>query len=101
MPLGEPPTAIDSLAADRPSVSGFPTPLVTLSEDALAHNLQTMAAWCASAGVGLAPHGKTTMSRVLWQRQLDAGAWGITVATPWQASVEPRPWPVRRTPQRG
>src|SRR5690625_5931542 len=27
------------------------------------------------------------MNRRLWRRQLDAGAWGITVATPWQASV--------------
>ena len=87
MPLGGPPAAIDTLVADRPSLSDFPSPLITLSEAALAHNLHTMAAWCASAGVGLAPHGKTTMSRVLWQRQLDAGAWGITVATPWQASV--------------
>ncbi|WP_256030591.1 hypothetical protein, partial [Leifsonia xyli] len=27
------------------------------------------------------------MNRELWQRQLDAGAWGITLATPWQVSV--------------
>jgi D-serine deaminase-like pyridoxal phosphate-dependent protein len=61
--------------------------MVTLSEAAVRNNLETMTAWCAAAGVGLAPHGKTTMSRELWQRQLDAGAWGITVATPWQLSV--------------
>lgn len=87
MPLGEPPLTVDALAAEPRTLADFPTPLVTLSEKALAHNLRTMSAWCASAGVGLAPHGKTTMSRTLWQRQLDAGAWGITVATPWQATV--------------
>ena len=40
-----------------------------------------MAGWCAERGVALAPHGKTTMAPALWQRQLAAGAWGITVAT--------------------
>ena len=75
------------LAEERPPVRSFPTPMVTLSEAAVRNNLETMAAWCAAAGVGLAPHGKTTMSRELWQRQLAAGAWGITVATPWQLSV--------------
>jgi len=31
--------------------------------------------------VKLAPHGKTTMSPALFQRQIDNGAWGITLAT--------------------
>ena len=35
----------------------------------------------------LAPHGKTTMAPGLYQRQLKAGAWGITVASPAQARV--------------
>lgn len=87
IPLGY--TAADVLALPdtRPALHTFPTPLVTLSEAAVQNNLDTMAAWCARAGVGLAPHGKTTMNRSLWQRQLAAGAWGITVATPWQLSV--------------
>ena len=46
-----------------------------------------MAAWCAERGVGLAPHGKTTMAPALWERQLAAGAWGITLATPSQVRV--------------
>jgi len=65
----------------------LPTPVVTLSDAAVTHNVTTMAEWCREAGVGLAPHGKTTMSLELWRRQVDAGAWGITVATPWQLSV--------------
>ena len=32
-------------------------------------------------GAVMAPHGKTTMSPQLFQRQLDNGAWAITVAT--------------------
>jgi D-serine deaminase-like pyridoxal phosphate-dependent protein len=40
-----------------------------------------MAAYCAGAGVELAPHGKTAMSPELAARQLASGAWGITVAT--------------------
>lgn len=87
VPLGYAAADVAALGGTRPALRDFPTPIVTLSESAVAHNLATMAEWCGTAGVGLAPHGKTTMSRELWQRQLDAGAWGITVATPWQASV--------------
>ncbi|HEX4247095.1 MAG TPA: alanine racemase [Pseudonocardia sp.] len=73
--------------AGRPRLSAFSTPLLTLDEDALEQNLARMAAWCAGRGVGLAPHGKTTMAPVLWERQLQAGAWGITVANPAQLRV--------------
>ncbi len=51
------------------------------------HNVATMAAWTAERGLLLAPHGKTTMAPALWRQLLDAGAWGITVATGWQAQV--------------
>jgi D-serine deaminase-like pyridoxal phosphate-dependent protein len=72
-----------SLAAERPFALGgeFTTPLLMLRESALAHNAEAMASWCASAGVLLAPHGKTTMAPQLFARQLAAGAWGITAAT--------------------
>jgi D-serine deaminase-like pyridoxal phosphate-dependent protein len=62
-------------------------PVVVLSESALEHNLQLMAGYCREHGVDLAPHGKTTMAPQLWARQLDAGAWAITAATPVQARV--------------
>ena len=55
-----------------------------LRSSALQHNIATMAAWCAAHGVDLAPHGKTTMASQLFRRQLRAGAWGLTVATPAQ-----------------
>ncbi len=61
--------------------AGFSYPVLTLRESALAGNLAAMAAYCARAGVELAPHGKTAMSPELAARQLASGAWGITVAT--------------------
>ncbi|MFZ4894439.1 amino acid deaminase [Plantibacter sp. Mn2098] len=88
---GFPPAAFHVDAGDflasAPLLSSFTTPLVTVDRAAVTDNVETMRRWCAAAGVGIAPHGKTTMNRALWQRQLDAGAWGITVATPWQLSV--------------
>jgi D-serine deaminase-like pyridoxal phosphate-dependent protein len=71
------------LAAARPPLhaAGFTYPLLTLRESALTGNLAAMAAYCARAGVALAPHGKTAMSPELAARQLAHGAWGITVAT--------------------
>jgi D-serine deaminase-like pyridoxal phosphate-dependent protein len=72
-----------SLAAARPSLlaAGLSYPVLTLRESALASNLESMAGFCARAGVKLAPHGKTGMSPELAARQLASGAWGITVAT--------------------
>ncbi|WP_432540688.1 type III PLP-dependent enzyme domain-containing protein [Kineococcus sp. SYSU DK002] len=71
-------------AATRPGLDEMPTPLVTLDAGSARHNVAAMAAWARAAGVDLAPHGKTTMAPSLWRQQLAAGAWGITVATPWQ-----------------
>jgi D-serine dehydratase len=59
----------------------LPYPLALLRDDALEHNLRWMADFMSAAGVLLAPHGKTTMAPQLFQRQLDAGAWGMTLAT--------------------
>jgi D-serine deaminase-like pyridoxal phosphate-dependent protein len=72
-----------SLAAARPALpaAGLSYPVLTLRESALAGNLESMAGFCAWAGVELAPHGKTSMSPELAARQLASGAWGITVAT--------------------
>ncbi|CAN5549440.1 amino acid deaminase [soil metagenome] len=59
----------------------LPLPLAVIRRDALAGNLKWMQGFANSRGVGLAPHGKTTMSPQLFRRQLDAGAWGLTFAT--------------------
>ncbi|WP_341946019.1 amino acid deaminase [Microbacterium sp. LWH11-1.2] len=68
-------------------LSDLVTPVLTVQESALAHNEDTVFSWARAQGLVLAPHGKTTMAPALWQRLLDAGAWGISVATPWQAEV--------------
>ena len=72
-----------SLGSLRPPLfgGGFTTPLLVLRESAVAHNIGAMAAYCAAAGVRLAPHGKTTMAPQLMARQLAAGAWAMTAAT--------------------
>ncbi|WP_157987986.1 alanine racemase [Jiangella endophytica] len=69
------------------SVHELPTPIAVLDDSALEHNLTTMAGWCREHGVELQPHGKTTMAPALFDRQLAAGATGITAATPAQVRV--------------
>jgi len=62
-------------------------PTAVLYEEKLAHNVRWMRAFMKEYGVQLAPHGKTTMAPKLFGRQMDAGAWGITVASAHQAFV--------------
>jgi len=68
-------------------VDDLGTPALLLRETALAGNVAAMAHWCASSGVVLAPHVKTTMAPGLMERQLTAGAWALTVANVRQARV--------------
>nr|WP_245885373.1 alanine racemase [Kineococcus rhizosphaerae] len=74
-------------AANRPGLADLPTPLVTLDAGALTSNVETLQRWTREVGVDLAPHGKTTMAPALWRAQREAGALGLTVATPWQLTV--------------
>jgi D-serine deaminase-like pyridoxal phosphate-dependent protein len=73
--------------ATRPRLSAFGTPLLVLDSSVIDANIARLARWCAEHGVDLCPHGKTTMAPSIWDRQLRAGAWGITVATPSQLRV--------------
>ena len=65
----------------------LPLPVAVLKQPALDHNRQWMTTFQRHTGVQLAPHGKTTMSPQLFERQLADGAWAITVATPHQLQV--------------
>lgn len=65
----------------RPRMAECFTPLLTLDQETVHHNLRVLADWCSQRGFLLMPHGKTTMAPALWQAQLDAGAIGITLAT--------------------
>jgi len=84
-----PPITLTEFAAARPNLFGgsFTWPVMVARRTAIEHNVRTMAEYCARHGAEFAPHGKTTMAPSLFQAQLDAGAWAITVATPNQALV--------------
>jgi D-serine dehydratase len=62
-------------------------PTAVLYNDKLQHNLRWMQQFMSAYGLQLAPHGKTTMAPRLFQMQLEAGAWGITLATAHQTLV--------------
>ncbi|WP_225847670.1 alanine racemase [Streptomyces sp. HPF1205] len=80
---------VAELTAQRRNLfdGGFPTPLLTLSEEALEHNLDLLEHYTTAHGLAFAPHGKTSMAPELFAAQLARGAWGITVAVPYQARV--------------
>ena len=65
----------------------LPLPAAVLLDSALNHNSAWMRRFLEATGAYLAPHGKTTMSPQLFKRQLDDGAWGITVANTHQLQV--------------
>jgi D-serine deaminase-like pyridoxal phosphate-dependent protein len=65
----------------------FLLPTMVIHEAALDHNIALIADFCARRGISLAPHGKATMAPAIFRRQLAAGAWAMTLATPWQARV--------------
>ena len=62
-------------------------PSAVLYRGRLLNNLNWMREFVAAYGVKLAPHGKTTMAPRLFEMQLQAGAWGITLATAHQTLV--------------
>lgn len=70
-------------------------PQLRLDLAALEHNITLMSRWCQTQGWLLCPHIKTTMTRPIVERQIAAGAWGVTVATVTQAAVALR-WGLRR-----
>jgi D-serine dehydratase len=62
-------------------------PTAVLYVDKLAHNLAWMQRFAEAYGAKLCPHGKTTMAPKLFARQVQAGAWGMTLATAHQTRV--------------
>ncbi len=85
-PAQQPPVRRSEIALQGWTLQGqdLPLPLAVIRQAALDHNLAWMQAFAQQQGVALAPHGKTTMSPQLFQRQLQAGAWGLTFATVYQ-----------------
>lgn len=90
---GLPPDAADltvgELAAQRRNLftDGFTTPVLALSAERLEHNLAALETYAVRHGLAFAPHGKTSMAPQLFHRQIERGAWGITLAVPHQVRV--------------
>ncbi|MFD8043560.1 amino acid deaminase [Streptomyces chartreusis] len=90
---GLPPDAdgltVAELTAQRRNLftGGFATPVLALSAERLEHNLDLMETYAARHGLAFAPHGKTSMAPQLFERQIEHGAWGITLAVPHQVRV--------------
>ncbi len=91
-PTGQAPLAREQIAEQGWQLlrGDLALPLAVIKQSALRHNLHWMRDFCAQRGLHLAPHGKTSMSPELWHMQLDAGAWGISFATVFQAAVGAR-----------
>ncbi|MEU6093782.1 amino acid deaminase [Streptomyces sp. NPDC047079] len=98
---GLPPDAegltLAELAAYRRNLftGGFTTPVLALSAERLQHNLALMETYTARHRLAFAPHGKTSMAPQLFHRQIEHGAWGITLALPHQVRVA-RAFGIRR-----
>ncbi|WP_159940125.1 MULTISPECIES: alanine racemase [unclassified Nocardiopsis] len=77
------PIALEEFAARRDHLftGPFTWPLMVLRASALDRNIAALADFTERRGLLFAPHGKTSMAPALFQRQLDAGAWGLTAAT--------------------
>ncbi|MET9407327.1 amino acid deaminase [Streptomyces sp. NPDC002935] len=90
---GLPPDAngltVGELAAQRRNLftDGFTTPVLVLSAERLTHNLELMETYAGRHNLAFAPHGKTSMAPRLFWRQIEHGAWGITLAVPHQVRV--------------
>ncbi|WLW52568.1 amino acid deaminase [Streptomyces sp. YU58] len=90
---GLPPDAdgltVGELAAQRRNLftGGFTTPVLALSAERLEHNLALMETYATRHHLAFAPHGKTSMAPQLFRRQIEHGAWGITLAVPHQVRV--------------
>ncbi|SDQ67195.1 Alanine racemase, N-terminal domain [Curtobacterium sp. UNCCL20] len=73
--------------ADRHVLDHAYLPVMTLRDSALRNNTAVMQAYVERHGLLFAPHMKTHMAPALAERQIAAGAWGVTVASVQQAMV--------------
>ncbi|MEE4160197.1 amino acid deaminase [Pseudomonas viridiflava] len=62
-------------------VSDVSLPALVVHQQALDHNIRWMQTFATNSGAELAPHGKTSMVPALFRRQIEEGAWGMTLAT--------------------
>ena len=89
IPGGTAPFRLDAIAAKGWNIlrEDMNFPVAVLKDSVLTHNSAWMRDFLSRSRAVIAPHGKTTMAPQLFQRQLDDGAWAITLATPQQMQV--------------
>jgi D-serine deaminase-like pyridoxal phosphate-dependent protein len=79
------------LLATHPELATLPTPALVLHGPRVRQNIQQLADYAASVGIGIRPHTKTHKSREIAELQLAAGAIGLTVAKVSEAEAITRP----------
>jgi D-serine dehydratase len=89
VPGGIAPLMLRDVAAQRWNLlrEDLPLPAAVLKVSAIDHNDRWMQSFLRLSGAVIAPHGKTTMSPALFRRQIEHGAWAMTVATVQQVQV--------------
>ncbi len=89
MPGDLAPTALEHIGGKGWNVlsEDLPLPLAVMRESAIRHNSSWMRRYLAATGAMIAPHGKTTMSPQLFARQVEDGAWAITLGSVEQVQV--------------
>ena len=75
------------LAPMARSIHDLPTPAAVVDLDRLEANVRRMQDYADTQGLRLRPHTKTHKAPWLGQRQVEAGAAGLTVATPAEATA--------------
>ncbi len=78
------PVALGEIGGRGYRVEDLSLPALLLRDSALENNIATMQRWCDQRDVLLAPHAKTSLAPQLVERQVGAGAWAVTAATPAQ-----------------
>ncbi len=89
MPGGLAPTKLSEIGKKGWNLlaEDLPLPACVLKADAVSRNEALMKTFLARTGAIISPHGKTTMSPQLFDRQSSAGAWAITVGNVHQIQV--------------
>ncbi len=92
MPGGMKPVRLDQVGRQGWNLlrEDLPLPLAVLRDSALRHNGDWMRRFLAASGASISPHGKTTMSPQLFSRQVEDGAWAITLGSVQQLQVARR-----------
>ena len=67
---------------DEPTLEGAETPVAVVDLDRARANARRVGAYCREHGLEWRPHVKTHKSRAFARIELEAGARGLTVATP-------------------